>query len=118
MASETTERYPLPQPRLEPGRLYFVQLLNPDKANLPARFCARFLHQRIHRATGNSDLLVRQFTFQLCGAGDSPGSEITLADSSFHAEPLTVPTGTVIHVDFTRRRGSPSPNPLAVAAAR
>jgi len=116
MASELTDEDPVPQPRLEPGRLYFVQLLEPAGANLPARLCARFLHQQLHRAAGNSDLVIRQFTFQLCGAGDSPAGEITLADASFHAEPLTVPTATVIHVDFARRSGSPSP--LAVATAR
>ena len=113
MASESTDRDP--QPRLEPGRLYFVQLLEEAAgAKLPARLCARFLHQQLHRAAGNSDLVIRQFTFQLCGAGDSSGGEITLADSSFHAEPLTVPTGTVIYVDFSRR--SASTDQLAVAA--
>src|SRR5579862_4304420 len=112
MANETTDRDP--QPRLEPGRLYFVQLLEPAGANLPARLRARFLHQQLHRAAGNSDLVIRQFTFQLCGAGDSPAGEITLAGSSFHAEPLTVPTGTVIYVDFSRR--SASTDRLAVAA--
>jgi len=114
MASECTERDP--QTRLEPGRLYFVQLLNPDGGNLPARLCARFLRQQIHRAAGNSDLLIRQFTFQLCGAGDSSAGEFTLCDSSFHAEPLTVPTATVIYVDFTRRNSST--DQLAVVAAR
>jgi len=116
MTSETIAREPAPRPRLEPGRLYFVQLIEPAGANLPARLCARFLHQQLHRAAGNSDLVIRQFTFQICGAGDSPGGEITLADSSFHAEPLTVPTGVVIHVDFTRRNASTAP--MAVAAAR
>lgn len=118
MASESTDRDP--QPRLEPGRLYFVQLLNPDgapaRANVPARLCARFLHQKLHRAAGNSDLLIRQFTFEPCGASDSAGGEITLSDSTFYAERLTVPTATVIHVDFTRRISGT--DQLAAAAAR
>jgi hypothetical protein len=90
------------QPRLEPGRLYFVQLLNSAGVKAPARFCARFLHQQLHRASDNSDQLIRQFSFRPQGAGDSSG-EIALEDSSFHAEPLTLPSADIIHVDFTRQ---------------
>ena len=93
---------------LTPGRIYFVQLTDTGSA-LPQRFRARFLSQQLHRAGAGSDRLARQFIFATCGADDAQGEEIALPERSFRAEPMCVPAGIVIHVDFRKPREKEKP---------
>ena len=93
---------------LTPGRIYFVQLADAG-SSLPQRFRARFLSQQLRRAGPGSDQLARQFIFAICGADDAQGQEIALPERSFRAEPMSVPAGIVIHVDFRKPREKEKP---------
>lgn len=93
---------------LTPGRIYFVQLTD-AVSSLPQRFRARFLSRQLHRAEPGSDRLVRQFTFAICAADDAQGQEIALPEASFRAEPMSVPAGIVIRVDFRKPREKEKP---------